>query len=246
MSKFGLNSYFVKQNHFNDNCNQRHPKHNQLDGHEIQEFYHNIISSAEESKAKNRKKCKPVNKTHEETHGRFISDNGIKCDQIFKMCQNGDYNGCVQWIRMGYDINTTDQYLWTPLMCSSCAGHQDIVQLLLDNKADIGPKDKRGRSAYDLALISGHKHICDLIINRQKKTQTRKEVNNKLDSIGSSDSSRDPKRCDVCGYQYNGCDVRHKCSIVHQISAKSGQNFNKYYEISESNKGFQMLLRLES
>ena len=246
MSKFPIIS-FVKQN--DNNCVKSDTNLNDLDGNQIKEFYENVISSNdpfnEEIKSQlSRRSHKKVVKKIEPKSDPQIPPKNIKLESIFKFCQNGDLEECLQWIQMGFDVNTRDQYQWTPLMCSSCAGHQNIVELFLQKRADTEAKDKRERTAYDLALINGHNSICQLI-SEHKKTQNcvKSKRKRKTDEKVSEINEIEVKRCDVCHYEYNEYHERHNCSIVHQICLKTDRKFNKYFEISESNKGFQMMLR---
>lgn len=53
---------------------------------------------------------------------------------------------------------------WTPLLHAAREGHEPIVRFLLENKlADISWKDKRGRTAYDLANTWNHRNICEYL-----------------------------------------------------------------------------------
>ena len=129
-------------------------------------------------------------------------------------------------------------------MCSSCAGHQNIVELLLRHNADIEPKDKNGRNASDLALINGHKNIYHLIKNYRNYNRLE---NRDQSLISNRDNEpidgNECKRCDVCDSDFRESDVRHLCSIVHQIHCTSDHKCHQFYKISDNNKGFQMMLK---
>lgn len=234
---------FVKQS--DTKCE---PIDHRLDGNCVKEFYDSVVSSSdpsnEEIKSRLSQKQKSVPKVVK-TDVKAL-EKCVKLESIFKFCQNGELEECRQWLQMGFDINITDNFSWTPLMCGSCAGHEDIVRLLLENKADIDAKETTGRTALDLAIINGHLNICQLLIDfkkskqkQQKRHRTRSESKSKTEEVIDSKT----KKCETCHYQYDGSDVKHKCSIVHQLTVKSETKPNKYFAISETNRGFQMLLR---
>jgi len=52
----------------------------------------------------------------------------------------------------------------TALMEASLSGQKDVVQLLLDNKADVNAKDKnRGATALVFAADNGHEDVVQLL-----------------------------------------------------------------------------------
>ncbi|XP_059168273.1 ankyrin-3-like [Physella acuta] len=54
---------------------------------------------------------------------------------------------------------------WTPLMLASFYGHHNIVQLLVENGADINRKTYNGYSALLLALQNGWKEVVDILLS---------------------------------------------------------------------------------
>lgn len=42
-------------------------------------------------------------------------------------------------------------------------GHEDIVKLLLDSKANVDPKNRNGQTPLSLAAQNGHLAIVDLL-----------------------------------------------------------------------------------
>lgn len=48
-------------------------------------------------------------------------------------------------------------------------GFDDIVQLLLINKADVNTKDIDGRTAVHRAALNGHTNVCKILIENNQK-----------------------------------------------------------------------------
>ena len=71
-------------------------------------------------------------------------------------------------IDAGADINyvcrgTTDYYQYTALLWAAEEGITESVKILLANGADIHAKNKRGRTALDLAMMGQHTEIVQLL-----------------------------------------------------------------------------------
>ena len=62
-------------------------------------------------------------------------------------------------------MESRDQYGYTPLMCAAGYGSVDIVQVLLDNGANIHHKSNCG-TALHLAAGAGHDESVKLLIKR--------------------------------------------------------------------------------
>ncbi|TFL06716.1 ankyrin repeat-containing domain protein [Pterulicium gracile] len=61
------------------------------------------------------------------------------------------------------DINSVDEYGYTPLHLAADRGHADIVRLLLDYRANVSAKDEDDYTPLDLATIAGHPHIATIL-----------------------------------------------------------------------------------
>lgn len=105
-------------------------------------------------------------KPHSFKNMTYSVQKAISVTELFRSVQEGNLIDLKQVISSGcYDINLTDTFDWTLLMCASCAGHMTIVQYLLENGAiwkDV--KDKRGMDAVDLARAVGHDEVADFIL----------------------------------------------------------------------------------
>ena len=73
-------------------------------------------------------------------------------------------------LRKGVDINTKDidsnSYEKTPLIYASMNGYTEIVNILVDNGADLEVKDTRGFTPLMRATVDGHTEIVDILTNK--------------------------------------------------------------------------------
>lgn len=80
------------------------------------------------------------------------------------------------FLKHGADVNSTMRYkdLLTPrkntvdgmtaMMLAAYKGNATVVQLLLQNKADVTLKDSLGRTAVDYARFNKHNHIVQMLL----------------------------------------------------------------------------------
>ena len=79
---------------------------------------------------------------------------------IFK----GDADTLRALLKKGLDVNIQDDFRRTPLMVAASSGHREIVQLLLDNNADITLKQKDYHNALTLSLK--HADVAGLLLDK--------------------------------------------------------------------------------
>ncbi len=71
------------------------------------------------------------------------------------------------------NVKTKDAMEFTALMLSALSPSPKIVDMLLKNGADLNIKNKKGKTALDIAIDKNHKEVID-IINKYKKSQQGK------------------------------------------------------------------------
>jgi ankyrin repeat protein len=66
-------------------------------------------------------------------------------------------------LNQGVNVNVRTVSGKTPLMAAAYKGYSDIVQMLLDNGADVVSKDGRGDTAEKIAERGGYTRIMELL-----------------------------------------------------------------------------------
>jgi ankyrin repeat protein len=73
-------------------------------------------------------------------------------------------------IDAGIDVNKPGDLGYTPLHVACMQGNADMVQLLIDNGANMFALSE-GDSPFATARLSGHDHICDLLAPLMERMQ---------------------------------------------------------------------------
>lgn len=83
---------------------------------------------------------------------QYFSSMDKKCpkDLLIVACKYGYGELASLLIAFNADVNYSDNKGWTPLMYSVGKAHKDVVQLLLNNKANAKAKNKMGKTALDI------------------------------------------------------------------------------------------------
>ena len=133
------------------------------------------------------------------------------------------------------DVNFMDQYGWSALMCASYSGQSDIVKILLDNNCDITLKNNQSKTAEQLATQANHSKIARHI----KQFRNIRKRKCKFDII----TSAGPNYCSICELEYSSNRYNHEVSTIHQINTSDNPKDRTQYQIPETNKGFQIMLK---
>ncbi|KAL3993822.1 Ankyrin repeats (many copies) family protein [Acanthocheilonema viteae] len=164
--------------------------------------------------------------------------------QLFKDAANGNMQGVMDYYcGKGMDINISDQYGWTALMCASYAGHLHIVKYLLSMGVDISKRSKSGETAADFALKCGHHEIYRCIFSHEKERSKNSGMRCEsfLQKIKESGNFEEITRfCDACQCTYVG--EAHLSSVAHLLETRKPV-LDPGYGIPEWNKGYRILRR---
>ncbi|PCH53932.1 MAG: hypothetical protein COC21_05560 [Verrucomicrobiales bacterium] len=94
---------------------------------------------------------------------------------LHKACDKGNIEAVKQHLADGADVNATHGY-WTttPLHCAAYGGYNEVVELLIENGADVNAKivnakienanDVNGMTPLHEATFGGYKEIAELLI----------------------------------------------------------------------------------
>lgn len=155
-------------------------------------------------------------------------------NDFLKYAQDGDLDEMIKiW---AYDINIdyTDAYGWTALMCASREGHKDVVRWLLENNADVECVNNQQKTAKDIAK---NRKISRLI----EKSMKGLPLEDKVDS----DKSKELKTfyCEICKEEFSdSSQFVHETSTLHLFNNQEKITSTHYF-IPPANRGFQMMLR---
>ncbi|XP_046583501.1 G patch domain and ankyrin repeat-containing protein 1-like [Haliotis rubra] len=159
--------------------------------------------------------------------------------QLLHRSQEGDLQSVEKAVISGADVNVQDLYGWMPLMCSAYAGHVGVVQTLLGLGADWDLCERKGRTARDLASKVGHGSIVKLI----DATIAHLQSSNDGSSSNQQVTNEESFFCEICKRHFSeGTELSHRTSTVHLFNCQLKPKQTSYL-ISESNIGYQMMLR---
>ena len=145
-------------------------------------------------------------------------------------------------------LNSRDQFGWTPLMIAACAGALKTFKILLDKGANLNDKDKSGHTCKSIAKKSNQYTIIDYINSYNSASmQTEKNINE------PTTDTTEPViegKCDICNIALRSRRLmkQHFSSTIHLLNVErkeieeNGGNPKVHYSISQSNRGFQMML----
>ena len=163
--------------------------------------------------------------------------------RAFNFAQNNNYEGLKDLIDNGFNVNSKDEYGWSLLMCSACAGSTECVKLLLRHNVRVGHRDSKGNTAIYLASMKGYNNIVELLIKHNKLKEKSNKQCSDIEVISSNNDKKVKEFfCKVCNELVkNTPKLNHETSIVHQFNLGPVSN-KTIYGIPPSNKGFQLML----
>lgn len=166
------------------------------------------------------------------------------------------------------NVNSSDDFGWTPLMSAAYCGHLEIVQFLLNLGANKKTRDKSGLTAAQLALKRNYLNIVALL----KKSDSISSINQLTANIPNTnntsilsvrslpiessvehnkDNVMEDKTqleqnaafyCEICKATFQETTPqKHESSTLHIFNTKPKLKYTMY-GISRQNKGYRMLL----
>ncbi|XP_064620674.1 G patch domain and ankyrin repeat-containing protein 1-like [Lineus longissimus] len=223
-----------------------------LDGKEIKEFYEELVQrdsetpSAQPGCKTSSKALQDMVKGHKAVPSSLSSDKSctdnlsdmeltkLNRDLLFSS-QNGDLKTVTKLLKRGADLNATDMFSWTSLMCACHSGSFSVTEYLLSLGARTDIKNSQGRTALDLAKIAHRSDILNLF-------------NGKACQAGKSGKNRVEKTverffCDNCGRDFSDTTKKaHESSTIHLFNLRKPSRPTGYL-IPESNPGYQIMVK---
>lgn len=234
-------------------CNQ---PNSDSSGDEVREYYESIISNSashnrEDLKVMSRNQVlKYCTRTSNQKEPRMNESQAN--NHLLKLAQDGDLKGLEKLFKNEdvKNIDATDGFQWTALMCAACSGHTDVVKFLLQRGAYKELTNSNGETAYDLAKIKNCKKVMRLFESWDSRSNTKTNVEScksgKMlsdNNAGVSEGGLKKFFCVVCARTFKDTTPsQHRTSTIHLFNKKPKQS-GTWYHLNENNKGFQMLLK---
>ncbi|KAG7201914.1 hypothetical protein KM043_004625 [Ampulex compressa] len=245
-------------------------------GEEARTTYEEIISEKGNTNSKTDKhKCLvQKNEIRKNIQTRKTCSEGetlpkITINLILKAIEQKDLKFLLKHVTLE-NVNSTDDFGWTPLMLAAYCGHLDIVQFLLNVGANKRTKEKSGLTAAQLALKKNYLSIVALL---KKKTESLNNTNHSIaavtkntEDMSSRLDTKEPLKnsnavvhtnveqtqerlpcatgfyCEICKTTFRHATLKqHESSTLHIFNTKPKLSA-AMYGISRQNKGYQMLL----
>ena len=117
---------------------------------------------------------------------------------------------------IGANVHATDLKKQTPLHVAAEEGEEEVVELLLDNKADAGLVDYEGHTALDLAAKEEWESVFEILITHSSSTKHDENHKKVLKKLMEAERKKDDivasklKEMSPFGYvhTHNMCIVR--------------------------------------
>lgn len=153
------------------------------------------------------------------------------CNLFLRYAQEDDLKGVKRYISDGIDINTSDHYGWTAMMCAAKAGNYKLVQYLVENGASLECKDYKHRTVTDMTK-------CKKILKYLHDHQT----GHVSDSEDVKVPTFDKFFCELCKREFTDTTRQtHETSTLHLFNSKLKPKSNHIY-LPSTNKGYQMMV----
>lgn len=81
--------------------------------------------------------------------------------ELFEYVKNNNIEKVKGLITGGIDLNSRDDYGWTPLNWAAGRGNLEMVRLLVESGADVLNRGYDKRTPYEIALAAGHGKVAD-------------------------------------------------------------------------------------
>ncbi|RDD40015.1 G patch domain and ankyrin repeat-containing protein 1 [Trichoplax sp. H2] len=266
------------RNRFADSLSNDAPVTKELLGNKIRNFYLETVATNPECEDQNSLNSfsqvpKPTSVTNfnnfdpqtsiQETNVPNTPTNHLKSTQyaerisihtIFKYAEKGKLSRLKTALQSGmFNVNVRDNFSWTLLMSSSYNGQEEVTLFLLSMKIDVEARNRRGQTAYDLALLSSNHKIAELIRNSAiaKNNSLSRDYNygsssNHTLTIPSSINQK--KWCNVCNKELSlsyasKIQDDHAYSTTHLFNVQDKIKLQTSYAIPSSSIGYKLMLK---
>jgi ankyrin repeat protein/beta-lactamase regulating signal transducer with metallopeptidase domain len=96
----------------------------------------------------------------------FFVSRGAKAPEFHLAAYMGDLNRVKSFLEKGMNVDTKDEFGWTPLFWAASNAQQDVVEYLIDKGADISVRVDGSRTLLHQAARSGELNLVKLLISK--------------------------------------------------------------------------------
>ena len=255
---------FVKSQDIDDTVNlaskQNRVPIKELSGQEVKDFYESVISESESKKlsvisSESHTASKLDNHRHSSSNKRStVPSTSRKKEQIslskktiLSAIESDNAEIVLLAFSQGWQdeiLNSRDQFGWTPLMIAASAGAFKTFKILLDKGANLNDKDKSGHTCKSIAKKSNQYTIINYIKSYNSASM---KIEKDIEPTADTTEPVIDGKCDICNIVLRSRRLmkQHFSSTIHLLNVErkeNGGNPKVHYSISQSNRGFQMML----
>lgn len=87
-----------------------------------------------------------------------------KSTNIHEAAEHGNQSAVKKFLTQGVQVDTTDEYGFTPLYRACINGHKDIAEFLVTKGADVNAKGNSGWTPLFIAAMAGHINVTEFLL----------------------------------------------------------------------------------
>jgi len=154
-------------------------------------------------------------------------------DLLVSLCIQGKLKEVIQFVKKNGPnlINKTDSEKRYPIFTAIQYGHEEIVEFLIKNKANLKLRDEEGMTALDVALMNNNADIANLLVENGAKQNHEEDEE---DEEEEEDNSLLCTQCKISSSNLllcSGCHIAKYCSAncqkihwkIHKKDCKSNK-----------------------
>lgn len=88
----------------------------------------------------------------------------FKSDRLIDATISNDYDLAKATLIKGHKPDPVDTYRRTPLIIAAMAGNSDLIELLVEFKANLNSRDDAGAGGFHYAAARGHVDVVEMLV----------------------------------------------------------------------------------